>query len=226
MEPRPDFHLTGTVVHGRGIGKLVGMPTANLDLPLGAPLPPVGVYLTRALLEGREYHGVTNVGARPTVDRDPEITVEAHILNFSGDLYGRELEIWLYTRLRAPLRFPDFSLLLDQIRRDCDAARDFFGVPLSASPLHMDPQKHLAVLEGQELPLSPKEFDLLYHLYSNPDTAFTQEQLYEAVWHQPAGGWCHAVENTVFQIRKRLRPFPGGKGLIRTVPRYGYKYGG
>ena len=83
-----------------------------------------------------------------------------------------------------------------------------------------------AVLEGQELPLSPKEFDLLYHLYSNPDTAFTQEQLYEAVWHQPAGGWCHAVENTVFQIRKRLRPFPGGKGLIRTVPRYGYKYGG
>ena len=173
MEPRPDFHLTGTVVHGRGIGKLVGMPTANLDLPLGAPLPPVGVYLTRALLEGREYHGVTNVGARPTVDRDPEITVETHILNFSGDLYGRELEIWLYTRLRAPLRFPDFSLLLDQIRRNCDAARDFFGVPLSASPLHMDPQKHLAVLEGQELPLSPKEFDLLYHLYSNPDTAFT-----------------------------------------------------
>ena len=89
MEPRPDFHLTGTVVHGRGIGKLVGMPTANLDLPLGAPLPPVGVYLTRALLEGREYHGVTNVGARPTVDRDPEITVETHILNFSGDLYGQ-----------------------------------------------------------------------------------------------------------------------------------------
>ena len=80
MEPRPDFHLTGTVVHGRGIGKLVGMPTANLDLPLGASLPPVGVYLTRALLEGREYHGVTNVGARPTVDRDPEITVEEYVL--------------------------------------------------------------------------------------------------------------------------------------------------
>lgn len=226
MDHKPACYLAGTVVHGRGIGKLVGMPTANLDLPPEVPLPPVGVYLTRVALEGREYYGVTNVGARPTVDRDPEVTVETHILNFSGDLYGRELEIWLYTRLRSPLRFPDFSRLLDQIRRDCDAARAFFGVPLSAAPLFMDAQKHLVLLEGREISLSPKEFDLLYHLYSNPDTAFTQEQLYEAVWHQPAGGWCHAVENTVFQIRKKLRPFPGGEGLIRTVPRYGYRFGG
>lgn len=219
-------HLRGVVVHGRGIGKLVGMPTANLELPPGTPLPEIGVYLTRIALEGAEYHGVTNVGARPTVDRDPEVTVETHILNFSGDLYGRELEIWLYTRLRSPLRFPDFSLLLDQIRRDCDAAREFFGIRLDGSPLYMDAQRHLAALGGVEVELSPKEFDLLYLLYSNPDTAFTQEQIYEAVWHQPANGYCHAVENTVFQIRRRLRGVPEGKGLIRTVARYGYRFGG
>ena len=113
MNSRPDHEaacrLAGTVVHGRGIGKLVGMPTANLELPPGTPLPPVGVYLTRVLLEGRELQGVTNIGARPTVDRDPEVTVETHILNFDGDLYGKRLEIWLYTRLRSPRRFPDFS---------------------------------------------------------------------------------------------------------------------
>lgn len=226
MDPKPTFSLTGVVVHGRGIGKLVGMPTANLAPAPGALLPPVGVYLTRVLLEDREYLGVTNVGARPTIDRDPEVTVETHLLNFSGDLYGREMEIFLFNRLRSPLRFPDFSQLLDQIRRDCDAARAFFGVSLPRSPLFMDAQRHLAKLGETELPLSPKEFDLLYLLYSNPDTAFTQVQLYEAVWHQPANGFCHPVENTVFQIRKRLQPYPEGKGLIRTIPRYGYKYGG
>lgn len=225
-DQEPAFRLTGRVVHGRGIGKLVGMPTANLEPPPGTPLPPIGVYLTRILLEGTEYQGVTNVGARPTLDRDPEVTVETHILNFQGDLYGRELEIALYTRLRSPQKFPDFSLLLDQIRRDCDDARAFFGISLARSPLFMDAQRHLARLGEEEVPLSPKEFDLLYLLYSNPDTAFTQERLYEAVWHQPANGCCHAVENTVFQIRKRLRPYPEGRGLIRTVPRYGYKFGG
>ena len=226
MDPKPTFSLTGVVVHGRGIGKLVGMPTANLAPAPGTLLPPVGVYLTRVLLEDREYLGVTNVGARPTIDRDPEVTVETHLLNFSGDLYGREMEIFLFNRLRSPLRFPDFSQLLDQIRRDCDAARAFFGVSLPRSPLFMDAHRHLAKLGETELPLSPKEFDLLYLLYSNPDTAFTQVQLYEAVWHQPANGFCHPVENTVFQIRKRLQPYPEGKGLIRTIPRYGYKYGG
>ncbi len=226
MEHKPAFSLAGTVVHGRGIGKLVGMPTANLEPVPGTLLPPVGVYLTRILLEGREYLGVTNVGARPTIDRDPEVTVETHLLNFSGDLYGRELKILLYERLRSPLRFPDFSQLLDQIRRDCDTARKFFGVSLPCYPLFMDAQRHLAKLGETELSFSPKEFDLLYLLYSNPDTAFTQVQLYEAVWHQPANGFCHPVENTVFQIRKRLRPYPQGKGLIRTIPRYGYKYGG
>ncbi len=226
MEHKPAFSLAGTVVHGRGIGKLVGMPTANLEPVPGTLLPPVGVYLTRILLEGREYLGVTNVGARPTIDRDPEVTVETHLLNFSGDLYGRKLKILLYERLRSPLRFPDFSQLLDQIRRDCDTARKFFGVSLPCYPLFMDAQRHLAKLGETELSFSPKEFDLLYLLYSNPDTAFTQVQLYEAVWHQPANGFCHPVENTVFQIRKRLRPYPQGKGLIRTIPRYGYKYGG
>ena len=226
MEHKPAFSLAGTVVHGRGIGKLVGMPTANLEPVPGTLLPPVGVYLTRILLEGQEYLGVTNVGSRPTIDRDPEVTVETHILNFSGDLYGRELKILLYERLRSPLRFPDFSQLLDQIRRDCDTARKFFGVSLPCYPLFMDAQRHLAKLGETELSFSPKEFDLLYLLYSNPDTAFTQVQLYEAVWHQPANGFCHPVENTVFQIRKRLRPYPQGKGLIRTIPRYGYKYGG
>ena len=75
-ERKPLHILSGSVIHGRGIGKLVSMPTANMEISDQSALPPVGVYITEILLDGQVYYGNTNIGRRPTVDNDREISVE------------------------------------------------------------------------------------------------------------------------------------------------------
>ena len=74
------------------------------------------------------------------------------------------------------------------------------------------------------IPLSEKEFGVLYLLYTHPDVPITKEQIYEAVWCAPSNHCLHAVENTVFQIRRRLRPHAGGHDFIRTVAGLGYQF--
>lgn len=101
----PVYITKGTVIQGRGIGKLVGMPTANLKVEQEHELPTAGVYIAKVLLKGKVYYGVTHIGTRPTVDNDRDISVETHILNFNEDLYGCEMEIQLFTKLRSPQRF-------------------------------------------------------------------------------------------------------------------------
>ena len=110
--------LSGKVIHGRGIGKLVGMPTANMEVPDESILPPTGVYVTEILLDGQVHYGITNIGTRPTVDNDKEISVETHILNFNEEIYGKSIRIRLFGRLRSQQKFENFSLLLEQIRMD------------------------------------------------------------------------------------------------------------
>lgn len=221
---KPLCTLSGKVIYGKGIGKLVGMPTANLEMSPENALPPAGVYVTEIALDGSVYYGVTNVGACPTVTDDENISVETHILNFNMEIYEKEMKIQLFDRLRSQQKFENFSMLLNQIRTDCTAARDFFGIAPSSSRLHMDIEKHLAAVDGREVYLSAKEFDVLYMLYSNPDVTFTKDQIYESIWHEPSNGYCHAVENTVFQIRKRLRPYAAGYDFIKTVIGYGYRF--
>ena len=114
------------MAHGKGKGHLVGMPTANLDLFPGQGLPSAGVYATRVCLGKERYLGVTNVGTRPSVDDDSNVTVETLILNFSGDLYGREmvLEFWLF--LRPVRRFSSLEEVRDQVEKDSRAAEAYF----------------------------------------------------------------------------------------------------
>ncbi len=109
---KPLYLLSGKVVHGRGIGKLVGAPTANLQIPSQVRLPPVGVYVTEIVLEQQNYHGVTNIGTRPTVDNDKDISIETLIINFRKDIYGQDIEIRLFKKLRNPQKFDNFSMLL------------------------------------------------------------------------------------------------------------------
>lgn len=219
----PVYTMKGTVIHGRGIGKLVGVPTANLKIEHEHELPTAGVYIAKVLLESSIYYGITHIGTRPTVDSDRHISVETHILNFNEDLYGREMEIQLFTKLRNPQRFDNLSLLLEQIRKDCILVREFWGIEQIASCLCIDVNTHSVKINQQEIFLSIKEFDLLYFLYSNPDVTFTKKQLYEAVWHEPANDRYHTVENTVFQIRKKLSQDGKSHDFIKTIIGYGYK---
>lgn len=223
LDSCPLYKLSGKVIHGRGIGKLVGMPTANLQISSDVVLPPSGVYATKIEYKGDIYCGVTNIGARPTVDNDSEISIETHILNFNQEIYGQQLKICLFKMLRCISKFEDFSSLLEQIRKDCIVTQEFFGIEKTYSRLQMDAEKHLTKIDNHTVYLSKKEFDVLYMLYSNPDVTFTKEQIFEAIWHEPAVGCCHAVENTIFQIRRKCKVIAENIEFIKTVVGYGYK---
>jgi riboflavin kinase/FMN adenylyltransferase len=120
------YALAGRVLRGDRLGARLGFPTANLQTN-GLVLPPSGVYIARALVRGSPYPAVMNIGYRPTlVEGDSQLRVEAHLLDFSGDLYDKELELSLLRSLRAELRFPSISALQEQIGRDIAAAREHF----------------------------------------------------------------------------------------------------
>lgn len=119
--------LTGRVVPGDGRGTTIGVPTANLALPVGLALPADGVYAGHAEVAGERLPAVTNVGRRPTFDGQGR-TVEVHLIGTGRDLYDRELAISFETRLRGERRFDGPEALVAQIRADIAAARGHLGV--------------------------------------------------------------------------------------------------
>jgi len=117
MLGRP-YAIAGRVMPGDGVGRQMGVPTANLDMS-GLLLPPEGVYAGRTRLDQKNYRVALNIGFRPTVvSAAPHLRVEAHLLDFSGDLYGRELEIEIGERLRGEKKFSSAAALREQIERD------------------------------------------------------------------------------------------------------------
>ena len=118
--------LTGNVVPGHQLGRRLGIPTANLRLPEELAVPKFGVYCCRALVDGTAYPAVTNIGTRPTVE-GKGITVEPWILDYSGDLYGREITLEFYRFLRCEQKFPDLEALQAQIRRDAEETREYIS---------------------------------------------------------------------------------------------------
>ena len=117
--------LSGTVVHGKALGRKLGIPTANLLLPEGLAVPKFGVYACSCLIDGKRYPAVTNLGTRPTVSGNG-ITVEAWILDYSGDLYGREITLEFHYFLRPEMKFPSLEALQAEIRRNAEETRNYF----------------------------------------------------------------------------------------------------
>ena len=112
------YSLTGTVVRGDGLGHQLGFPTANLDAA-GLALPPHGVYAVHAETGGKTYRAVLNIGLRPTLQNpNPQLRVEAHLMDFGGELYGQELEVAFVDKLRGETKFPSLAELRQQIARD------------------------------------------------------------------------------------------------------------
>lgn len=112
-----DFSLHGRVVTGVGRGAGMGIPTANLDIDPEHAIPLDGVYATRAYIDGRSYHSMTNIGRNPTFGNS-ERGVEVYIIDYSGDLYGREVRIDIVERLRDEERFSSAEELKKQIAED------------------------------------------------------------------------------------------------------------
>ena len=117
--------LTGEVVSGRKLGRTLGIPTANLALPEETVGLPFGVYACKALAEGKEYLAVTNIGNRPTVGGH-RITVEPWLLDFEGDLYGKQLTLSFYAFLRPEQKFPTLDALKEEIQKNAAQTRKFF----------------------------------------------------------------------------------------------------
>ena len=123
MLGRP-YTIRETVVRGRGVGRAIGMATANLH-PSAEVLPKNGVYVVRTWIGDRPVDGVAGLGWRPTfADARPDAPVlEIHLLDFDGDLYGATLDVAFLARLRDEIRFPDAAALMAQVRDDIVRAR-------------------------------------------------------------------------------------------------------
>lgn len=121
MLGRP-YVLTGTVVHGRHLGHKLGFPTANVDCGSRLAIPAPGVYAADVVLPyGALRKAVVNIGSRPTVDNGSDISVEAHIPGFSGDLYGKTVSLRFLRRLRDEHRFGSLDELQAAIRADIES---------------------------------------------------------------------------------------------------------
>ncbi len=116
--------LRGTVIHGRALGRTLGVPTANLRLVPGIAVPRFGVYACRCIIDGVGYPAVTNVGTRPTVEGQ-SVTVEPWILDYAGDLYGREITLEFYYFIRPEQKFPDLETLKAEIHRNARETREY-----------------------------------------------------------------------------------------------------
>ncbi len=114
--------LSGEVVSGRHLGRTLGIPTANLLLPEGTVKLPHGVYACVAVAEGQRYTAVTNIGSRPTVGGH-RVTVEPWILDFDGDLYGKQLTLEFHKFLRSERKFDSLEALKAQIQQDAAETR-------------------------------------------------------------------------------------------------------
>lgn len=118
--------LSGAVVSGRKLGRTIGIPTANLALPEGLLIPRLGVYACMAVVDGEKHMAVTNIGTRPTVEGH-HVTVEPWILDFDGDLYGKQLTLEFHKFLRPEKKFSSLGELQAEIRKNGEEARIFFG---------------------------------------------------------------------------------------------------
>jgi riboflavin kinase / FMN adenylyltransferase len=122
MLGRP-YSIVGTVIAGDRRGRTIGFPTANIPLK-GLAFPPLGVYGVRVKVAGDWHLGAANIGTRPTVDPDRrEPLLEVHVLDFSGDLYGREIDVEFLFHVREERRFEGLEALKAQLARDVEEVR-------------------------------------------------------------------------------------------------------
>ncbi|MCX8130103.1 MAG: bifunctional riboflavin kinase/FAD synthetase [Clostridia bacterium] len=122
------YSITAEVVSGRRIGNTIGFPTANINPEDYLILPQRGVYITKTLLDNILYNSITNIGYNPTFEDVNKITVETHITDFEGDIYGKKIEVFFLQKIRDEKKFCSVSELKDQIRKDMLKAREFFNL--------------------------------------------------------------------------------------------------
>nr|WP_239585631.1 riboflavin biosynthesis protein RibF [Lysinibacillus composti] len=123
------FEVPGIVVHGDKRGRTIGFPTANIQAMDGCFIPATGVYAVRILVQNNWYDGVCNVGYKPTFKNpeDKQLSIEVHILNFEKNIYGEEVTVGWYKRIRSEKKFDGIESLKAQIQHDKEEAIRYFA---------------------------------------------------------------------------------------------------
>ncbi|MCR5545230.1 MAG: bifunctional riboflavin kinase/FAD synthetase [Lachnospiraceae bacterium] len=122
------YFVFGEIVHGNHIGTKMKMPTINILPTSDKLLPPNGVYVSKVIINGVSYNGVTNIGMKPTIEEEKKrIGVETHILNFEGDLYGKIAKVDFLHFVRPEKKFSSLDELANQISMDIGFAKEYFS---------------------------------------------------------------------------------------------------
>ncbi len=120
------YTISGIVEHGKQLGRTLGFPTLNVHPSDEKMLPPKGVYMTNTFVDGRIYHGLGNVGFKPTVAEEHRMLIETFLFDYNGNAYGKEVRTQLLHYKRPEQKFDSVDELKAQIDTDIDYARDYF----------------------------------------------------------------------------------------------------
>ena len=113
-----DYFLTGTVIHGKQLGRTINFPTANIEIQENYKLIPLnGVYIVKSTIENKLVYGMMNIGLNPTVNGQKR-SIEVHFLDFDADLYDTEIRVSVLSRIRSEQKFESFNLLKEQLGKD------------------------------------------------------------------------------------------------------------
>lgn len=122
------FELHGRVIHGKSMGKMIGFPTANIDVESEVKLiPKKGVYAVNVLVSDRVFEGMMNVGTNPTVANSDDVNLEVHLFDFNKDIYDEYVTVQFLSRIRDEKKFESVEELRDQLRNDEITIRNYFS---------------------------------------------------------------------------------------------------
>ena len=121
------YAVSGEVIYGRQLGRTIGFPTANIAVWKKQLLPENGVYASYIHIDGKRYAAATNVGVRPTIEPNQAITIEAHILDFSADIYHKHVRLDFIDHVRPEQKFSGLDALKAQIKQDVAQVRQLLG---------------------------------------------------------------------------------------------------
>jgi riboflavin kinase/FMN adenylyltransferase len=121
------FTMIGEVVHGKALGRTVGMPTANLAVPDNKLIPMHGVYATLSEIEQDMVQGLTNIGKRPSVDDHSYVTIETFLLDFCKNIYGQKIALEVHSYIRGVRKFNNVEEVKNQVDKDIESIREYLN---------------------------------------------------------------------------------------------------
>lgn len=131
-----NYGIQGEVIHGAKLGRSIGFPTLNIQVPKLKVMPPRGVYICSIVIDGNRYYGMGNLGCKPTVSTSVEDLLEVHVLDYDEDTYGKVVKVEFIKYLRIEQKFEDLNKLMQQIRIDlAETERYIFNTCKHKNPM-------------------------------------------------------------------------------------------